>query len=203
MIKRILVRVVAVVVAPAVRGAALLVGAAVGAALLFRGDAEEQLEKTLVLDSYGRPFEVDLGGYVTIADRASDVGSFFSSLDEQYGAARMQTGLGNSFVDFRYSTFGTETFEFDRYSALAGDVVWDDQQNTDVSFSLAGGDVDGLNYRISHNTNPQHSVRFSCRRRFTWGHESGGVFVWRDFCITCFRFFKPCKFSCDCLSPSG
>lgn len=135
-------------------GAALLVGAAVGAALLFRGDAEEQLEKTLVLDSYGRPFEVDLGGYVTIADRASDVGSFFSSLDEQYGAARMQTGLGNSFVDFRYSTFGTETFEFDRYSALAGDVVWDDQQNTDVSFSLAGGDVDGLNYRISHNTNP-------------------------------------------------
>lgn len=140
-------------------GAALLVGAVVAGALLARGGSKDggskgQLEKTLVLDSYGRPFEVDLGDYVTVSDRATDVDSFFSSLDEQYGAVRVQTGLDNSFIDFSYSSFGTEPFEFDRHSALAGDVVWAEEQNTDVSFSFSGGQQDGLNYRINHNTNP-------------------------------------------------
>ena len=140
-------------------GAALLVGGVVAGALLARGGSKDggskgQLEKTLVLDSYGRPFEVDLGDYVTVSDRATDVDSFFSSLDEQYGAVRMQTGLDNSFIDFSYSSFGTEPFEFDRHSALAGDVVWAEEQNTDVSFSFSSGQRDGLNYRINHNTNP-------------------------------------------------
>ena len=140
-------------------GAALLVGAVVAGALLARGGSKDggskgQLEKTLVLDSYGRPFEVDLGDYVTVSDRATDVDSFFSSLDEQYGAVRVQTGLDNSFIDFSYSSFGTEPFEFDRHSALAGDVVWAEEQNTDVSFSFSSGQQDGLNYRINHNTNP-------------------------------------------------
>ncbi|MBT5031454.1 MAG: S8 family serine peptidase [Proteobacteria bacterium] len=154
----------------------LVLGAVVGGIILLSKGGSDKLEKTLIMDSYGRPFEVDLRDHVTVADHASNVGSFFNSLDEQYGAVRVYTGFENSFIDISYSTFGSEAFEFNRFAAIAGDVVWADHQNTDVSFSFAGGQSDGLNYRINHNTNP-HTQFASVTDDGTRGMMSQAVFL--------------------------
>ena len=72
-------------------GAALLVGAAAGAAILLtrRG----KLEKTLVLDSYGRPFEVDLNDHIEVASAHLSVGQFFHSYDERASGVRFELGI--------------------------------------------------------------------------------------------------------------
>jgi hypothetical protein len=135
-------------------GAALLVGAAAGAAILLtrRG----KLEKTLVLDSYGRPFEIDLNEHLEVASPHLSVGQFFHSYDERASGVRFDLGLeSNTYVDVMYSTFDTEVVEVDRYHAMAGDVAYA-HRDINYSFSLAGEYANGFNYRYDHNANPAY-----------------------------------------------
>jgi hypothetical protein len=137
-------------------GAALLVGAAAGAAILLT--RKGKLEKTLVLDSYGRPFEVDLNEHLEVARPHLSVGQFFHSYDERASGVRFDLGFENSWLDdtrveVMYSTFDTEVVEIDRYHAMTGDVVYA-HRDIHYSFSLAGGFENGFNYRYDHNMNP-------------------------------------------------
>ena len=134
-------------------GIALVIGGVAAGALVL-GKNGDELEKTLILDSYGRPFEVDLGEFVTVADRNADVASFFDALDEQYGQMRVRAGSGNSFLDVRYSTLNTRSVDFDRHHAIEGDVVWANH-DIDYSLSFSGGAQDGFQYQLNYNTNPQ------------------------------------------------
>ena len=68
-------------------GALLLGGALAGALLLLRKPSDK-LEKTLVLDSYGRGFVIDLNDHVEINDQALHLNQFFHSLE--------QTGVSDS-----------------------------------------------------------------------------------------------------------
>lgn len=63
-------------------GAALLVGGALAGALVLARRPSRKLEKTLVLDSYGRGFHIDLNEQVTIDDGLLEVGSFFNALQQ-------------------------------------------------------------------------------------------------------------------------
>jgi hypothetical protein len=135
-------------------GAALLVGAAAGAAILLtrRG----KLEKTLVLDSYGRPFEIDLNEHLEVASPHLSVGQFFHSYDERASGVRFDLGFeSNTRVEVMYSTFDTEVVEVERYHAMAGDVVFA-HRNINYSFSLEGSYENGFNYRYDHNANPAY-----------------------------------------------
>ena len=135
-------------------GAALLVGAAAGAAILLtrRG----KLEKTLVLDAYGRPFEVDITSGIEVDDPHMTVGSFFRSYDERASGVRFDLGFeSNTYLDVMYSTFDTQVVETDRYHAMPGDVAFE-HRDMNYSFSLAGAYENGFNYRYDHNANPAY-----------------------------------------------
>lgn len=63
-------------------GAALLIGGALAGALLLTRKPKDKLEKTLVLDSYGRAFQVDLNPHIAVRDESFNLDGFFLSLDQ-------------------------------------------------------------------------------------------------------------------------
>ncbi len=63
-------------------GAGLLLGGALAGALLLARKPSKKLEKTLVLDSYGRTFQLDLGDQVAIEDESLDLDQFFNGLEQ-------------------------------------------------------------------------------------------------------------------------
>lgn len=63
-------------------GVALLLGGAVAGALLLSRKPKAKLEKTLVLDSYGRAFEVDLSSQIEVNDQVLGLHQFFHSLKQ-------------------------------------------------------------------------------------------------------------------------
>ncbi len=69
-------------------GGALLLGGALAGALLLLRKPSDKLEKTLVLDAYGRGFVIDLNDHVEINDQALHLNQFFHSLE--------QTGVSDS-----------------------------------------------------------------------------------------------------------
>lgn len=69
-------------------GGALLLGGALAGALLLLRKPSDKLEKTLVLDAYGRGFVIDLNDHVEVNDQALHLNQFFHSLE--------QTGVSES-----------------------------------------------------------------------------------------------------------
>lgn len=63
-------------------GVALLLGGAVAGALLLSRKPKAKLEKTLVLDSYGRAFQVDLGSQIEVNDQLVGLHQFFHGLKQ-------------------------------------------------------------------------------------------------------------------------
>lgn len=63
-------------------GGVLLIGGALAGALLLLRKPSDKLEKTLVLDSYGRSFELDLNNEIEINDQALHLNEFFHSLEQ-------------------------------------------------------------------------------------------------------------------------
>lgn len=130
--------------------AALLVGGAVGAALLFSN--QDKLEKTLVLDSYGRPFHVDLTSLATIDDRRSSIAGFFNALEQRHDATRIRLGEHQT-LDASYVTSDGDVVNPAKYFAFDDDPAFRDR-DVEWTLSLSGEYSGGFHYRIDRNRDP-------------------------------------------------
>lgn len=130
--------------------AALLVGAAAGAALLI--DNDEELEKTLILDSFGRPFHVDLGEFARIDDRRSSLSRFFDQLEQRHDNTRIQLNDIHT-LEAAYVTSDLDVVDPGKYFAFDDDPAFDD---TDLSWvlSLSGEHASGFHYQLDKNRDP-------------------------------------------------
>jgi len=115
-------------------GALLLVGGALAGALLLSRRSSTKLEKTLVLDSYGRGFGVDLNDQVQINDGVLHLNQFFNSLEQtQVNSGITLPGLKTQ-VAFSAAEITDPRFDAIEYFALPGDVG---VENRDKTASLA------------------------------------------------------------------
>lgn len=144
--------------------AALVVGAAAGAALLM--DNDEELEKTLILDSFGRPFHVDLGDLARIEDQRSSLSRFFGSLEQRHDQARIQLG-GVHTLEAAYVTSDLDVVDPGKYFAFDDDPAF---QDTDMhwALSLSGDYNNGFHYQLDRNRDPSRNfgVMGSVHREF-------------------------------------
>jgi hypothetical protein len=132
---------------------ALLVAAALGGALLYK--PEEELKKTLILDSYGRPYVIDLTKMAMIDDHKPTVSELLAGIDERFNGHRFS--LGNDMdLDVYYTTVDTMLFDAERHFALEQDSAFADQ-SLDWSLSVRGGGSEGFNYQIESNTDPDYN----------------------------------------------
>ncbi|HSH43160.1 MAG TPA: S8 family serine peptidase [Arenicellales bacterium] len=130
--------------------AALVVGAAAGAALLM--DNDEELEKTLILDSFGRPFHVDLGELAKIDDERRSLSRFFDSLEQRHASARIQLDDTHT-IEAAYVTSDLDIVDPGKYFAFDDDPAFMD---TDMSWvlSLSGEHANGFHYQLDRNRDP-------------------------------------------------
>ncbi len=132
---------------------ALLVAAALGGALLYK--PEEELKKTLILDSYGRPYGIDLTKLARINDHRPTVSELLAGIDERFNGHRFSLGNATD-LDVYYTTVDTMILDVERHFALAEHSAFADQ-SLDWSWSVRGGDSEGFNYQIESNTNPDYN----------------------------------------------
>ena len=121
--------------------AALVVGGA-GYALLGNN---LDLKKTLVLDEYGRAYELDLETRVTIRHPGASAGSVLEGLDNKQTE---ETLIKRS--DFQL-TARYRTLAASRFSAGVGSDSVDDTQNRLAGMSFAGHHTDGFRYAFGLN----------------------------------------------------
>jgi len=130
--------------------AALALGGAAGAALLFRED--DKLEKTLILDSFGRPFHVDLAELAHIDDDRRSISGFFTALEQDHGSTRVRVGDRHT-LDAAYITFDLDAVDPAKYFAFEHDPAFSDR-DLDWVLSLTGEYANGFHYRVDRNRDP-------------------------------------------------
>ena len=116
-------------------GAVILIGGALAGALLLGRKSKDKLEKTLVLDSYGRGFQIDLSDQIHINEGSLHISDFFHTLD--------QTSVGESFllpqlgteIAFGATTNSNHRYDMIEYFGMPGDVVLQNNQ-ADVSMAI-------------------------------------------------------------------
>lgn len=131
--------------------AAAGLGAAVGAALLF-GDNEEKLEKTLVLDSFGRPFHIDMTELGHIVDTRGSIANFFDSLEQRHDNARVQIGDHHE-LQAAYVTSDLGVVDPAKYFAFDDDPALGDE-NVNWVLSFTGEHPDGIHYQLDRHRDP-------------------------------------------------
>jgi hypothetical protein len=137
-------------------GAGLLLGGAVAAALLLLRKPKAKLEKTLVLDSYGRAFQIDLGDHIEVSDGRLHLDDFFHGLS--------QTSVGNQFllpelntmVAFGASTNDDHRFDMIEYFGMPGDVVLENQQ-AEVSVAMRSKLTSQIDLSTGYRVSPHQT----------------------------------------------
>lgn len=149
--------------------AALLVGAAAGAALLI--DNDEELEKTLILDSFGRPFHIDLGEFARIDDRRSSLWRFFDQLEQRHESTRIQLNDVHT-LEAAYVTSDLDVVDPGKYFAFEDDPAFND---TDLNWvlSLSGEHANGFHYQLDKDRDP--STNFGVMDNVHQGSPGGGT----------------------------
>lgn len=117
-------------------GGALLLGGAVAGALLLLRKPATKLEKTLVLDSYGRTFQLDLSKQVVINDGALHMNEFVSSLNRKVVTDGFTLPKVGTEVAFMAIGEADDQFDMIEYFAMPDDVVIADSR-ADVSVAMA------------------------------------------------------------------
>jgi len=115
-------------------GGILLLGGAVAGALLLLRKPANKLEKTLVLDSYGRTFQIDLTDQIEINDGALHLDQFFHALDQKTFSNEIALPELNTQVAFAATTARDQRFDMVKHFAIPGDVVL---ENEEANFAIA------------------------------------------------------------------
>lgn len=130
--------------------AALLLGGAVGAAVVLSKDNE--LGTTLVLDSFGRPFYVDLTKLAHVEDDRSSISGFFAALEQRHDSTRLQIGENHT-LDAAYITSDLDVVDPAKYFAFDDDPAFTDRDYNWV-LSLQGDYANGFHYQVDRNRDP-------------------------------------------------
>jgi hypothetical protein len=130
--------------------AALALGAAAGAAVLLSKD--DELEKTLVLDSFGRPFYVDLTEIARVEDDRRSISGFFAALEQRHESTRLQIGEHHT-LDAAYITSDLDVVDPAKYFAFEDDPAFNDRDYNWV-LSLQGKYPNGFHYQVDRNRDP-------------------------------------------------
>lgn len=138
-------------------GAVLLIGGALAGALLLRKKPADKLEKTLVLDSYGRSFETDLGKQIEINDGSLHLNQFFHSLKQQTLGKSMSSQVElpslRTQVAFHASSLVDPRIDFIEYFATPGDVGIEPRENS-LAFSINSALTDSVSLAAAYNVSP-------------------------------------------------
>lgn len=138
-------------------GAILLVGGALAGVLLLNRKSSDKLEKTLVLDSYGRSFEADLRDQVEINDGSLHLSQFFHALQQQStnanAAGRFDLPSLRSTMEFQASTLVDPRIDMIEYFATPGDVGIE-AKNTAVSFAINSQLSSRFDLSAGYNVSP-------------------------------------------------
>lgn len=132
-------------------GVALGVAAAAGGALLYNAN-KEKLEKTLVLDSFGRPFHVDLTEQAYIQDEIGSISRFFDALEQRHDSTRLRLDDHHT-LDAAYVTSDLDVVDPAKYFAFESDPAFHDT-DMDWVLSLSGAHANGFHYQMHRNRNP-------------------------------------------------
>ncbi|HAU68816.1 MAG: S8 family serine peptidase [Arenicella sp.] len=134
-------------------GAGLLLGGALVGALLLARKPSKRLEKTLVLDSYGRTFQLDIGDHVAIDDETLDLDTFFNSLEQT--SVNQSIYLPGLRTEIGVSALGRATPRTDMiaYFAMPDDKVINDGQ-MQYAFALSSQLSQTVNLSMGHRVDP-------------------------------------------------
>ncbi len=139
-------------------GGAAIALVAVGAAVAVGGVAlskknKEKLEKTLVLDPFGRPFIVDATELIYTRNPSRfSVSDYLENLDEMYNEVSIKLGDDHA-LRMSYLTFNDDRFDVGRHFAMENDLAYA-KRDLDWSASLRSTHVHGLTYQMDINTDP-------------------------------------------------
>lgn len=136
-------------------GAGLLVAGAIAGALILLRKPAAKLEKTLVLDSYGRTFQLDLGNEISINDGALHLNRFFDSLDRNYVSSGFVLPKLNTEIAFSALGEADDRLDMIEYFAMPGDVVIENER-ADFSMALATQLSEQLDLTAGYRVNPNN-----------------------------------------------
>ncbi len=107
---------------------ALLIGGALAGALVLLRKPSDKLEKTLVLDSYGRSFGLDLNDHIEVKDQVLHLDQFFHALNQTtVSDGAYLPGLKTQ-VAFSAATSVDPRDDMIKYFAAPGDKAFADEQ---------------------------------------------------------------------------
>ena len=134
-------------------GAGLLLGGALAGVLLLSRKPSEKLEKTLVLDSYGRTFSVDLGEHVAIDDESLALEAFFNSLEQTSLSQAVYLPRLNTQVAMQAISQEPQVTDMIAYFAMDDDRVIHDGR-AHYAMALQSQLSDRVNLSVGHRVNP-------------------------------------------------
>jgi hypothetical protein len=137
-------------------GAGLLLGGAVAAALLLLRKPKAKLEKTLVLDSYGRAFQIDLGDHIEVSDGRLHLDDFFHGLSQTSVGDEFVLPELNTMVAFGASTNDDHRFDMIEYFGMPGDVVLENQQ-AEVSVAVRSKLTSQIDLSAGYRVSPHQT----------------------------------------------
>jgi len=155
-------------------GAILLVGGALAGVLLLNRKSSTKLEKTLVLDSYGRSFEADLSNQVEVNDGTLHLNQFFHSMSQQAAnssvAGQVAIPRLKSTVAFQASTLIDPRIDLIEYLANPGaaDI---EPTNQSVSFAIETQLSKRAGFSAGYNVSPNQE--FGGAKKLDYNAEFG------------------------------
>ncbi|RBP53259.1 S8 family serine peptidase [Arenicella xantha] len=134
-------------------GAILLVGGALAGALLLSKKSKTKLEKTLVLDSYGRGFQVDLNDHIEINDGVLHMSEFFNSLENKSIGNQFAIPSINTDVAFAATALADPRVDFVEYFSTPGDRGIEDRY-TNLSVAMSSKLSESLSLSAGYQVSP-------------------------------------------------
>ena len=154
--------------------AVILLGGALAGVLMLRKKPSDKLEKTLVLDSYGRSFETDLNKQIEINDGSLHLNQFFHSLNQQANgdsfASQIEVPGLRTQVTFQAASLVDPRIDFIEYFATPGDVGIEPRQSA-VAFAVNSELTDSMSFAAAYNVSPDQE--FGAAKQLTSNAQFG------------------------------
>lgn len=131
----------------------LLIGGALAGALVLLRKPSDKLEKTLVLDSYGRSFELDLNDHIEVNDQVLHLNQFFHALSQKSVSDGVYLPALKTQVAFSAVTNADPREDMIKYFADPNDKAFSAEQ-ANVSMALQSIFSDHLSLRAGYRVNP-------------------------------------------------
>jgi hypothetical protein len=130
-------------------GGGLIVGAAVVGAVLVMRKPSEKLEKTLVLDSYGRGFHIDLNDYIQVRDGSLNLSDIVNGMEQDAITEQLSSVDGHTVLSYSMSSQTDFQLDMVDYFSMQGDSATQ-SSNALGSFKFQQSFDNGFDYRLGY-----------------------------------------------------